>query len=183
MGERIFFLDLMKRTMLLSEWKFLSKENMYVVPSLLPRATMEQISNQLDDSFRCVFDFAGSFLPTGIFQRLICLATARCRLNGLNVQEPTLYANFVSIEIEPGYNIKLWEDKLLQRINVYIESRLKAEEYAGLIRSMLSKINCDVMSKGLKWEMLFENSSDKTLVRMDEAKQKRLSPWFDEKYT
>lgn len=74
-GQAPFLLDLMRRSMLLSEWGFEGDE-LYLCPSLLKPTTAVQGSSN-SEVFTCRFDFSASFLPIGVYERLICLCVAQ----------------------------------------------------------------------------------------------------------
>jgi len=183
-GEQIeFFIDLMKRTMLLSEWN----REFYLIPSLLRDTYM--IPETGIAGHRCVYDFSSGFLPNGVFQRLLCLCVELSSRNGGNTNLK-LYENFASIELEKGLPVHLLENKVAQTISLYVEDDSSAGRVLTVIQSMLLKVNHDVMGAGLTWETCVENVTSKELVSLSDAQQQKLSPWFNsdiqsetEKYT
>ena len=75
-GQSVFLLDLMRRSMLLSEWGF-EGEELYLCPALLKSSSSVNEASLQDGRYTCVFDFTGSFLPIGVYERLICLCVAQ----------------------------------------------------------------------------------------------------------
>mmetsp|Transcript_33588 Transcript_33588/g.41269 ORF Transcript_33588/g.41269 Transcript_33588/m.41269 type:complete len:212 (+) Transcript_33588:71-706(+) len=82
-----YLLDLMRRTMLLSDWDFEDQRNMktrlFIIPSMLKQepyspGNLQTSTNQDTESTEkvCVLDFGDSFLPSGVFERLVCLCVA-----------------------------------------------------------------------------------------------------------
>lgn len=59
-----FLIDLMKRTMLMSNYG----KDKFLIPSLLKKRDDAKLSNSA-----CLFNFSETFLPHGLFQRLVCL--------------------------------------------------------------------------------------------------------------
>lgn len=73
-----FLIDLMSRTLLISQWKFGDREEtMYLVPSLFLKENekLEKDTTTFDGR-TCRFDFSEFFLPIGVFQRLMCLCVS-----------------------------------------------------------------------------------------------------------
>uniref|UniRef100_A0A7S3PE57 COR domain-containing protein n=1 Tax=Aplanochytrium stocchinoi TaxID=215587 RepID=A0A7S3PE57_9STRA len=171
-GEQVeFFIDLMKRTMLLSEW---DRES-YLVPSLLRDTYV--IPKAGISGHRCVYDFSLCFLPSGVFQRLLCLCVELSSRSGGNTNLK-LYKNFASIKLKLGV-VHLLENTEAQTISVYVEKAHSEAKILNVIQSMLLKVNHDVMGAGLAWSTYVENTATKELVRLSEAQEQKLSPWFN----
>mmetsp|Transcript_29010 Transcript_29010/g.35825 ORF Transcript_29010/g.35825 Transcript_29010/m.35825 type:complete len:336 (-) Transcript_29010:94-1101(-) len=178
-----FFLDLMERTMLLSRWNF-SENELYLIPSLLTDHSFVEKENFKGP--RCVIDFSNSFLPNGVFQRLLCLCVAhsiRVKANDDDapnelVMEPSLHKRCATIEFEPGCITHLLEDEYAQSITISVEN----DEFAGkcirVVQAMLRKVNHDVMGSGLHWDIYLENGVTKELMCFREAQKEKLPPWF-----
>jgi len=166
-----FFIDLMKRTMLLSEW---DRES-YLIPSLLRDTYVIPETNIV--GLRCVFDFSASFLPNGVFQRLVCLCVELSSRNFGNTHSK-LYENFAAIVLQQGM-VRLLETKETQTVTLYVEDDSAAGNLLTIIQSMLQKVNSDVMGAGLTWETYVENSNTNELIRLSEAQPRKLSPWFN----
>mmetsp|Transcript_11423 Transcript_11423/g.13013 ORF Transcript_11423/g.13013 Transcript_11423/m.13013 type:complete len:377 (-) Transcript_11423:1216-2346(-) len=169
-----FFVDLMKRTMLLSEWPYSGNEKYYLVPSLLrENHQVSQISG-----IRCVFDFTDTFLPPGVFERVISLCVAHAiKYRETNSQQiPEMYSNFASFEFDRGFSCTL----LLEsgRIIIRIENPEFSSKGLHIFQSMFLKLNADVMGKGLSWKVLLEDLKTHILVEHSEAQSRQLLPWF-----
>jgi len=172
-----FFTDLMKQTMLLSEWNF-GEERSFLVPSLLK----DSFQNEDRTGIRAVFDFSEKFLPLGVFERLVCLCvghSALCRRMGDDIRTPDLCKHEAYIEFEPGLLFHLKENADSQTITLYIEDESVAAKSVHMIETMLRKLNDDMMGSGLKWDILVEDiTTDRKLVRYTKAKESGLAPWF-----
>jgi len=172
-----FLLDLMERTLLLSKWKF-KEELLYLIPSL--------IKGNFEGSLvgiRCVFDFSQSFLPFGVFQRLICLLVGRISIHkdkdkAYRPREPQIYKHFASVEFQPRNVLQISEDVNERQISVYIKNTDLAASCFEIVQSMLQKLNFDVMGTGLRWETLLENPASGELFSYESAKQQSVIPWF-----
>eukprot|EP00511_Aplanochytrium_stocchinoi_P009560 CAMPEP_0204862744 /NCGR_PEP_ID=MMETSP1348-20121228/2781_1 /ASSEMBLY_ACC=CAM_ASM_000700 /TAXON_ID=215587 /ORGANISM="Aplanochytrium stocchinoi, Strain GSBS06" /LENGTH=995 /DNA_ID=CAMNT_0052012841 /DNA_START=266 /DNA_END=3253 /DNA_ORIENTATION=+ len=179
-GEHVdFFLDFMRRTMLLSDWNFLS-EHYFLVPSLL----VERFPEANHHGLKCVFDFSNHFLPIGVFQRLISLCSAyRSQNKGdSNVRKsgiPILCENAISMELKPGFKIRLHKSEEKQSIIMYVEDYQQAPKSLFVILSMLGKVSHNAMGNGLSWETRLEDPDSGELVGYREAREKLMSPWFD----
>eukprot|EP00511_Aplanochytrium_stocchinoi_P001156 CAMPEP_0204826224 /NCGR_PEP_ID=MMETSP1346-20131115/3952_1 /ASSEMBLY_ACC=CAM_ASM_000771 /TAXON_ID=215587 /ORGANISM="Aplanochytrium stocchinoi, Strain GSBS06" /LENGTH=1008 /DNA_ID=CAMNT_0051954139 /DNA_START=998 /DNA_END=4024 /DNA_ORIENTATION=+ len=174
-GEEVeFFIDIMKQAMLLSEWN----RELYLIPSLL-RNTLVLPENDIP-GHRCVFDFSVSFLPNGVFQRLFCLCIEHSSRHGAGRdQNEKLFGNFCSTKIDSNGSVHLLENKEAQSIYVYVEEADSSGKILTIIQSMLKKVNDDVMGAGLSWNTYVENGATKELVRLNEARQQNLPPWFN----
>eukprot|EP00511_Aplanochytrium_stocchinoi_P011561 CAMPEP_0204875164 /NCGR_PEP_ID=MMETSP1348-20121228/45225_1 /ASSEMBLY_ACC=CAM_ASM_000700 /TAXON_ID=215587 /ORGANISM="Aplanochytrium stocchinoi, Strain GSBS06" /LENGTH=584 /DNA_ID=CAMNT_0052031445 /DNA_START=159 /DNA_END=1913 /DNA_ORIENTATION=- len=180
-----FFVDLMKRTLLMSDWSFGGEENRFLIPSLLNKV---YDIGEIEKGIRCVFDFSDSFLPNGVFERLLCLCVAHSTSprsayakQGYSAKEPKLYKNFCTIEFGPDNTIRLHVDEDSDTLSCCMENLKSAERNLAIISSMIQKLNTDVMGTGLKWTVLLEDPSNGKLISHEDAFQKRLSPWFQEK--
>lgn len=73
-----FLLDLMRTTLLMSDWHF-GEERLYLIPSMLKSSTQARRGGHtslLQNKADCLFDFSETFCPYGLFERLICLCVA-----------------------------------------------------------------------------------------------------------
>jgi len=162
-----FFLDLMERTMLLSEWKF-KHEQVFLIPSVLHQDYQGE-----KNGLRCIFDFSRSFLPNGVFQRMICLLVAHSSRSYQKsgemaiLERPKLFKNFASVDFEPGFRIKVYEDTKLQHFYLLVDdnSLTKSNRSLIVIQSMLRKINSDIMGNGLSWEIFLEDCTTGEMTR------------------
>jgi len=186
-GEPIDFLvDIMKRTMLMSEW---IDNDMFLIPSNLKRDGQnprfdyqERCLNSEDEwktntfAFRC--DFTSGYLPIGVFQRLICLLveysswkSSESRKEGVFL----LQSNFASLEFfrnnnfQSDFVMELFENSQSQAIevNIFLEDssyeRETIAKVAKIIRSMLLKINSDVMNSSLTYNLEFGDDNNALL--------------------
>mmetsp|Transcript_29003 Transcript_29003/g.35816 ORF Transcript_29003/g.35816 Transcript_29003/m.35816 type:complete len:325 (-) Transcript_29003:238-1212(-) len=171
-----FFLDLMERTMLLSKWHF-SENELYLIPSLLNDSFVE---TENINGLRCVIDFSNTFLPNGVFQRLLCLCVAHSTRGKDNkrIMEPCLHKTFAKIEFEPSCIVHLREDEEAQSITIFVGNDKFAGQYLRIVQAILRKVNHDVMGSGLSWDIYLENGVTKELVFQSEAQKENLSPWF-----
>ena len=178
-GEQVpFLIDMMKRTLLISEWGY-SVEEQYLVPSLLNR-----VGRSYKRGYRLLLDFSRSFLPIGAFQRLICLVVAQAAVFSRTFEsyslEAELYRNCAFVEIEPGFKLFLQEEIKNHKIYVRIPSSKHAARGCRMIAAMVNKLNCDVMGEGLKWDLLVEDTNRSTnLVPYQQAVKQKLFPWFE----
>jgi len=174
-----FLLDLMKRTMLLSELN-LENKLVYIVPSLLQSDHFPDSENM----YKCEFDFSSSFLPAGVFQRLICLCVEGSHRNNYekgtmsNQKNIALYQNYGMIEFEKGCVIRLQECKNTQTIIVHVKETENGAKCYNVVQSLLHKVNADAMGTGLSWEVKFETRNSADYVSFAESQSQRISPWF-----
>eukprot|EP00511_Aplanochytrium_stocchinoi_P006575 CAMPEP_0204831220 /NCGR_PEP_ID=MMETSP1346-20131115/10129_1 /ASSEMBLY_ACC=CAM_ASM_000771 /TAXON_ID=215587 /ORGANISM="Aplanochytrium stocchinoi, Strain GSBS06" /LENGTH=298 /DNA_ID=CAMNT_0051962063 /DNA_START=161 /DNA_END=1057 /DNA_ORIENTATION=+ len=175
-----FLIDLMKRTMLLSDWGY-SNEPSYLIPSLLESGF--DVDTVTDTGYKFIFDFSENFLPIGVFLRLVCLCVAhavRSQENIHGLAEPVLFKNFLSIELESGFILYLREDARCQSIIVTLENEKHAALGLKIVQSMLVKLDADVMGSGLSWVTLLQNETNGGFIAEYDARQQNLAPWYTE---
>mmetsp|Transcript_9725 Transcript_9725/g.12145 ORF Transcript_9725/g.12145 Transcript_9725/m.12145 type:complete len:566 (+) Transcript_9725:2-1699(+) len=165
-----FLLDLMKHTMLLSEWDFGSEDNLYLVPSLLK----DRDSNNRLEGLECFLDFSEDYLPIGTFQRLICLCvTHSSRL--ADSAEPTLAHNYAKLSFGSKTELELIKEP--NKIRVIFENDLMAATCLMIVSSMLVKLKEDVLGR-LSWKVMLQHGEGGEFIAYDEAREKKIEPWF-----
>ena len=159
-----FLIDLMKRTMLLSQW--VGKDAAYFVPSLLQEKRIAQaITESVGQKVK--FDFSSSFLATGIFQRLVCLCFEyrSRRLNVDNEFEVILKRDSASLHLDSGLKVNLVEQVENDEIIVSFVDKTQCAKIVALLSSMLKKINYDAMNGALKWKIKIKVDTMKNFGR------------------
>lgn len=186
-GEKVqFFIDLMRHTLLLSEWKYGNKEleKSYLVPCLLDDG-MGDTPIPKDNVIKCKFDFGNTFLPDGCFQRLLCLcvgyfhdfAFADGNTSPSEGQhDPVIHSSFAKIYLS-STDSALYLKRNKDHILLAIQGDVSAKKYLSVIRTMLRKINEDTMDSGLKWSVLLEEKPDVFIPELN-ARRRKLAPWF-----
>jgi len=179
-----FLIDLMKQTMLLSEWTF-RNEKLYLIPSLLKNHFLTDQDYESKEAF-CYFDFSKVVLPIGVFERLICLVVAHSALyrrkhEDCNLMEPRVFLDYAVIEFETGLKLEICrrdqDDK--QRIELSVEDLARSAEAFTIIQSILQKLNNDIMGLRLKWEIFFVLCKETERVwSYEDAKKHNIAPWF-----
>jgi len=173
-----YLLDLMKRTLLLSDWSSGSSgnggaEKSFLVPSLLSNVKFESGKiSPMSGKYMFVFDFASQWLPIGVFERLICLAVAHSN-NTSPSRAPVLSNNVCTIWFGQEW-IELTRDE--EGISCVLDKPDIAATTLSMLNSMLTKIHHDVMNGRLAWEVKIKTS--KGFISWDEAKKRVLRPWF-----
>eukprot|EP00924_Labyrinthula_sp_SR-Ha-C_P004629 augustus_masked-scaffold_1-processed-gene-6.40-mRNA-1 protein AED:0.45 eAED:0.45 QI:0/-1/0/1/-1/1/1/0/780 len=126
----------------------------------------------------CFFEF--SFLPDGVFDRLVCLCVGHSNLLR-SEQAPVVSEEFVKISFGENIFVKLYERKAIDIIYVELEDTpesLKAGQSSlAIVQSMLQKLQGDIIGNGLSWKLFFPQS-DKTYLSFEKAADAGLEPWF-----
>jgi len=171
-----FFIDLMRRTLLLSDYGFSKDQPYFLIPSLLRNNQDNNNNPRCQGKFHCVFDFSEGWLPNGVFQRLVCLLVAHSA--GLNVaNEPYLEQNYCDVSFGHEGHIILVQEN--DSISMSIDVADAAARFLRVIRSMLGKVNQDTMKGRLKWNIKFSNGKQGP-TSFEKAKKKKLAPWFND---
>mmetsp|Transcript_11683 Transcript_11683/g.13550 ORF Transcript_11683/g.13550 Transcript_11683/m.13550 type:complete len:985 (+) Transcript_11683:161-3115(+) len=210
-----FFVELMRRTLLMSDYAFLKDgdEQMFLIPSMLPDTDEGKVKDRKnrdksgkkkidekkgktkggqkedktkdskknpkkkipEEEHEFVVDFAESWLPNGVYQRLVCLLVLRNAKDKGDV-EPLLFQRYCALSFGELGDIELKHEG--DSISVSVTRRDKAPDLLRMTRSMLEKINHDTMKDRLQWEIMYRDTDSK-LVTQKVAEKKKLAPWFD----
>ena len=178
-----YLLDLMRETLLISDWSFgKESKNLYLVPSLKDRPQGQSPDGSDRGSLKgkkCIIDFSATLLPVGIFQRLVALLVAYSgRLDG--AQEPTLGYKDCRIWLGRESSLRLLECK--EKIIMVVEDEKILPNALSVLLSMLRKLNEGTLKARLKWKLFLE--VDGKCLPYEEAKANVVKPWFEreEKY-
>mmetsp|Transcript_11697 Transcript_11697/g.13522 ORF Transcript_11697/g.13522 Transcript_11697/m.13522 type:complete len:929 (-) Transcript_11697:915-3701(-) len=170
-----FMLDIMRQVLLLSDWKFSKTDTLYLVPSLRCDRSMYQCSKSRSDirvpGLKAIFDFSESFLPVGVFQRLVCLCVIYSGRDK-NSQQPLLDKTTSTISFGNQGRIHLCEND--EKIYVTFESAQNAWNHLQILLAMMRKLKTGVVS--LRWNL--ELKVDGDYVAYDKVRQKKMKPWF-----
>lgn len=172
-----FLIDLMKKTLLLSEW-YVNNELAYIVPSLIDNAPNEQPQKE---GASLVLDFTSNFLPRGVFQRLVCLCISVSDMQKTkNLPLPVIHESSARIQLA-GEGVIFLEETSGCIVISMIERGNGAtpESYPRLFRAMLNKIRNEVFSSRLTWETYYREQGRDAKVSEAKAKQLKLAPWFE----
>mmetsp|Transcript_3144 Transcript_3144/g.4237 ORF Transcript_3144/g.4237 Transcript_3144/m.4237 type:complete len:948 (+) Transcript_3144:202-3045(+) len=180
-----FLLDLMKHTILLSEWKAkmdspdLVKDKLYLIPSLLQEGqTPEKVVG-----FMCMFDFSERYLPIGIFERLVCLLVSLVgqehkKKVGVENKGGVLYKNWCKVYLH-SLDTSVFLEKKRDYLLMAVDRAKTCPTIFQMLSSMLKRINEEVMGSGLKWKVCFEDVwGASKMLDYEDAKKCKLKPWF-----
>mmetsp|Transcript_8436 Transcript_8436/g.10110 ORF Transcript_8436/g.10110 Transcript_8436/m.10110 type:complete len:292 (-) Transcript_8436:116-991(-) len=166
-----FLIDLMKRTMLMSEWR---KGNSYLVPSLLRRGKYKAPSDL--EYCNCLkFDFTETFLAFGVFQRVVCLCVEYLfQKSKLDEHEIEVGPDFASFLFEKDFKVHLLNEQSSQCIFVYAQGPKLFSTFLKILHSMLSKVNADVMHGKLKWTVQLRRIKETEFLSLDIARSQQV---------
>ena len=166
-----FLIDLMRRTMLLSDWTFGNENDVhYMIPSLLKKSKRLPREGVL-----LKYDFSSSFLPRGCFERLVCL----CVDYAVAVKSqtpPEIFTDAAVIYVDNDVTITL--ELQSEAIDVIIDPVPAAIKFRKVFNSMFQKLNMDSMSGGLEWQVYYEDKNA-SMVTEKEAGRENLTTWFE----
>lgn len=148
-------LELMKQTLLLSDWEFgvaACSEDLYLVPSMLKSDTVDV--SRFEGRYSAVFDFSETFLPHGLYERLLCLCVAHsATVEGTNEPILTNKIGVVWLERDSAIVVKIRSEQ----IEVRFENSKKIETAFRIVNAVLQKIKREVMNGRLHWETLLRD--------------------------
>ena len=167
-----FLIDLMRRVMLLSDWKFgSSDDSLYLIPSLLKGSRTIQVDGPLSVKY----DFRTSFLPEGVIQRLVCLCVEYAIRQG-STKAPVVSHDSAEVYLPGDVSIQLYQEDNAIYVSFSPEELEAPSKYLTVINSMFRKLNTDAMSGGLEWTLLFKDTDGELKRRPDVSSS---SPWFE----
>jgi len=172
-----FLMDLLRQMLIMSDWKF-NNETKMLIPSVIKNEHVFDTRIEADSNV-CVFDFSSSFLPLGVFERLVCLIVQHS--SSSSGTEPLIARNFsqISLPKRNGITIMLVNEPKLQRFKLVVLESENSDLAFDIVASMLRKIVSEAMHNRLDFSVLFKSREDqKGMIEYNEAKRQKLKPWF-----
>ena len=172
-----FLVELTRRLLLLSDWpRAEEKERLYFVPSMAPT---EARPTQREKGFKCILDFANSFIPPGLFARLVCCCLAYASMNSKASVEPVVSRSAATFCFDGTGVIHVirQEDRLL----LWVENEAGAALGLQIILAMMRKIKADFKLGRLEWKTMVEtteSNSGRVLLDYAQAIREKWQPWF-----
>jgi len=172
-----FLVDLMRETMLLSDWGFGDGvEKTYLIPSLIS-GEKQVIPKRIKTS--CRFDFSEFSLPTGVFQRLVCLCVNQSSRKPSVNRSPSLFEFSCCIWLGPSRHDCFWLENDSRFITAHVENDNLASECFSLVQSCLRKIKYDVMGNDFSWTTSFSTPSSPGVFKTpEETAETDYNPWI-----
>jgi len=167
-----FLIDLMKQSMLLSDWRFGVKDKEYLVPSMIVQE--HDFANTLAEGYKCQFDFSRGILPGGIFERLVCLFVGESVSNP-GCRKPELYKSFARVYVGPVDYFELTKQD--EEIMVQTKDPELAEKVLTMMLANIRRLKTEVMGKDLDFKVRV-GEMDKKVMSLEYARQNKCSPWF-----
>lgn len=164
-----FLLDLMKQTMLISEYKF-GNEKDYLVPSMIKQKCGEFEC----EKYRLAVDFKSSFLPKGMFERVLCLFVDFMAEKG-HKSEPLLFVDQCKFEDK---DLTIVLKKTEMRIEISCSSGSTCSGIRERVKVILKKVNEEIFQDNLLFQILLSAAGERELVEVEKALEVKLEPWF-----
>ena len=174
-GFTPFFIDLMRRTLLMSDWPFDNdSDRHFLIPSLLRKRKMPVETA----GHTCVFRFGKGELPDGCFSRVVCLCLEYSTRQSGKVA-PLIGKHFARMATG-GNDATITLSQADSEIVLVSSPASDATNDAFIVARMIQKVNEDVMGSGLRWEALYQDPETNKMLNAQQAKKQRLAPWFDD---
>jgi len=172
-----FLIDLMRESMLLSNWRF-GKEKSYLIPSMIVKRAKDSGIVNPEKGYRCTFDFSEGILPVGVFERLVCLCVEESALIPES-REPELYKAAACVYLGPN-DFFVLSNSHEAIIGVDIEKGELAERVLSMMLTIMRKLKNELMGKELIFKVKVGKADSKG-VPLEVARNRKLSPWFSVK--
>ena len=175
---RDFLQEFMLKLFLISPWRYdesKGSSEMFLVPSMVRSSVQLQPEPKKRNGHTFAFEFKDRFLPTGAFERLVCLAV-QVGTDG-NDREPELTRDACRIfDSKTGAVVVM---KSLGVILVCIED--PTSPHAPVLEAftaMLARIKAEAFGPGLAYTVTVQDIETGNMVPLEKAKGKRMAPWF-----
>ena len=164
-------LALMEHMLLVCKWPWHYEDGAYIVPSMLlskknlharaEREVAEKI--QRYDGPRCEIDFSESYLPDGLFQRLVCMCASYAELFADDAEDPPIVRGRAAIiefgvEVVFGMQCMVAEQKIMVAVKAD-SSPGAAPRLVKLLNSMLKALRDDFMGRNLVWQLKLNSAA------------------------
>lgn len=181
-----FLVDLMRRLLLLSHWRFTTEaqDHLYLVPGMIPETShtdinpdrsqvkLEQVEEQRSGAWM-EFDF--EYLPIGVFERLVCLCVDYSTSMG-STMEPVLAKGHCKVWIKT--DVALVITKTGDKVKASVMNMEHAAGALMIMLFMVKKIKTDVMGPRFEWTLHLQHNDAQ--VDYEEARRRKIEPWFVE---
>lgn len=165
-------LILMENMLLVCKWPWHKGKGACIIPSILlskknleARAELDVIEAiQKYDGAKCKIDFSESFLPEGLFQRLVCMCAVYAELFSDEVEDPPIVrgrAAIIVFGVEVVFGMECDTVGKVILVSVKPDSRPGAgPKLVKLLNSMLTGLRDDFMGRRLSWILKLNSSED-----------------------
>lgn len=172
-----FMLEVMKMTLLLSEYPFADadtgSQRLVLIPSIVTREKPFVREKVYDPTlFLIKISFLRNKMPTGVFHRLFCMMVEH------STMRPVIYSNACSITFDGQARVEMTEDKAEHCIVVGLDREEIAEKLLRVLSAMLRKLNAEIMKDRLSWEFWLKSPSTNEFLPYQKAREATMAPWF-----
>ena len=165
-------LSLMEDMLLLCKWPWHERQGAVLVPSILlsERSLKTLAEKQAVEDVRklkgpsCEIDFGSSFLPDGLFQRLVCLCATFSEIFSDESQDPpTVRGRAALIDfgeaVTFGMQYVVAENKIVLAVAEEESRPGAAPKLVKHLNSMLEALKDDFMGRNLVWQLNLNSSA------------------------
>ena len=178
-----FLLDLMQHLLLLSPWHYGQSDAAFLVPCMIKEAPRLRWRKTTVKGKK--LDFIFQFLPDGVFEYLVCICVQISSVAGMEVnrkKKPVLGTKYCKLWLEGVCQVHMTREK--SAIEVVVTKDEYAPRCLEILMSMVKKVNDQLLSSRLEWEVRLETS--RGMLEHHRVQQERIEPWVprrDRKYT
>lgn len=157
--EAIFLLDLMRSLFLVSNWKFRTNEEVFLVPSMIRNDSealdLKGESERVKREGGAACEIRFEYLLPGVLERLVCLCVEYSSTRE-GTREPKLAKSSCRVWLNRSYFVDLCATGEI--IEVVISDAAKVVTCMNVLTSMLRKVNLDTMGSGLIYSVFMEEA-------------------------
>ena len=172
-----FMLEVMKMTLLLSEYPFdnadTGTQRLVLIPSIISREKpFVQAEVYHPKRLLIKVSFRPNEMPTGVFHRLFCMLVEH------STMRPVIYKNACIITFDGQAQVEMNEVKQDNCLLISLDREEVAQKLFRVLSAMLRKLNAEIMKNRLSWEFWLRAPNSKDFVPYQEARDATLAPWF-----
>ena len=167
-----FLLDLMRRLLLIGNWKFKDSDEQFLIPSMVASPRPKSIVARENMSAEFVFDY----LPNGVFERIVCMLVDYSSGKESSAK-PQLYKGFCTIFLG---DVELGLELAYSKIILSVFDAALAAKCLRIVQAMLTKLKYNAMAGRLAWTVMVQH--DDSLVPLKKLQSSNTkSDWLQGK--
>ena len=190
-----YLIALMEHLLLMSRWKYDAGDELYLLPPMIPakrRATTFNMLKRKDNTARkrgqgskisinkstaAAIEFSFKFLPSGVFERMVCLCIGYTADSVKpSSKPPGLAKGKAQVWFEENNSVYIELNAVDEEIMAYVSNREQAGFMLNLLLTQLRRVKDEMMGPGFAWETRVKVK--KKMYPLEVARTKQYAPWF-----
>ena len=194
-----YLVALMEHLFLMSRWKYDAGEELYLLPPMIPakqRRTTTFVKRKKDANARKRgqgskisiskgtspgIEFTFKFLPSGVFERIVCLCIAYTADSvEPSSKPPGLAKGKAQVWFDEKSSVYIEVGVEEGKIMAYVSSKDNARFVLNLLLTQLKKIRDEFLGPSFSWQTRVKVR--RKMFPLEVAREKQYAPWFGEEH-